>query len=113
MSEKTNNYNLYTGLGVHDPSYEGSVCNVTEDEAYEALWDLKEDKFSSYQGIHGVPTFAEICDSVELDPFGEWSENEEMAYQDAYSAAVEDHINGYVRITEEDLVNEDELFYLD
>lgn len=101
-------YNIYTGLSgsFGGGLYQGTLKNVSEQEAYECAYDLACDEFDRYEGSYGI---CDYDDFVE-----EYPEGTEEDYEDFKESQKESWMDYFVVPTEEDdEVNESEIEYLD
>ena len=105
--EEKNNYNIYIKFGIESPEYLGTILNVTERSLNNWLKEEQEDRFSSMQGLHGCPSFEDICDDLGLDyDQDNWDEDDFYNYNEAYCEAKEDNFPTYTTILTEKEIEE-------
>ena len=105
---ETKDYNIYAGLGggFGGARYQGTIRNVTEEEACDYASDAGDEKYASYSGMYGL---ANWDDFIEDNPEGTEEEYDEYVEQDK-----EMWIECYAIPTEEDdEIDESEIEYLD
>lgn len=97
------NYNVYIGMPAYDKHYVGTLKDVTEDEAYDYARDLAYDKYESYAGMHGIPSYDEIYNELlefydhEIEN-GEYDEDDIRSFaDDGYAEAIESWAIYYVK----------------
>lgn len=94
-------YNIYAGLGggFGGPQYMGTGEFESEDEALEVAYALAREEYESYEGYHGILDWYDVAKENDLDPD---SEEDYYLINEYYDEEIENWIEYYVILTEED-----------
>ena len=97
-------FNIYAGLGgsfggaVYRETMEFDTLNDAEVYAYH----LARDEYEKYEGLHGIKSWGDIADEMGFDPEDEMSQEMEEEISDYYIEEVEQWIEYYAVLVEEE-----------
>ena len=101
-------YNIYAGLGggFGGPTYRGTGEFNDEDSATRCAYEIAIEEYQSYEGYHGILDWNDVAKREELDP-----ETEDDSIDQAYQDEIEDWIEYYAVLMEEDEEFDPEEYY--
>ena len=102
-------YNIYAGLGggFGGATYQGTGDFSSLDSAEEMAYQLASEEYESYEGNHGIRSWADVADEEGLD-----YEEDEDEINEIYEDEKESWMEYYAVLTEEDTLKEEDMFEL-
>lgn len=102
-------YNIYAGLGggFGGATYRGTGDFSSRESAEEMAYQYAIEEYEMYEGYHGIRSWADIADEECLD-----YEEDEYEINEMYEDERESWMEYYVELTEEDDLEDEEMFEL-
>lgn len=102
-------YNIYAGLGggFGGATYRGTGNFSSRESAEEMAYQYAIEEYETYEGFHGIRSWADIADEECLD-----YEEDEYEINEMYEDERESWMEYYVVPTEEDDLEDEEMFEL-
>lgn len=99
-------YNIYAGLGgsLGGATYQGTGDFSSRDSAEEMAYQYAVEEYEMYEGSHGIRSWIDIADEEGLD-----YEEDEYEINEMYEDEKESWMEYYVRLTEEDDLEGEEI----
>lgn len=104
-------YNIYAGLGggFGGATYQGTGDFSSLDSAEEMAYQLASEEYESYEGNHGILDWYDVAEQEGLDPN---DKDNEADIDSAYNEERESWMEYYAVLTEEDTLEEEDMFEL-
>lgn len=101
-------YNIYAGLGgsFGGATYQGTGEFDDVDSAVDYAYEIAVEEYQSYEGYHGILDWYDVAEQEELDP-----ETESDSIDQAYADEIENWIEYYAVLMEEDEEFDPEEYY--
>ena len=102
-------YNIYAGLGggFGGATYRGTGDFSSRESAEEMAYQYAIEEYEMYEGYHGIRSWTDIADEEGLD-----YEEDEYEISEMYEDERESWMEYYVELTEEDNLEDEEMFEL-
>lgn len=103
--------NIYAGLGggFGGATYRGTGDFSSIESAEKMAYQYAVEEYEMYEGYHGILDWYDVAETNNLDPD---DENDELEINALYDDAKESWMEYYVVLTEEDDLEDEEMFEL-